>query len=423
MLYYSAEQHAGDAVRTSVVTTKKGRAQLSLGLKTIERDQKPEREPIVLADFEGKDYGDWEVEGEAFGASPAAGTLPGQQEVSGFKGKGLVNTYRGGNDQMQGKLTSPEFPIERRYISFLLGGGSSNDTAMRLIVDGQPVRSASAADNERMRAHNWRVDDLAGKKAHLEIVDAASGPWGHINIDQIEMRDTPMGDAIADVREQPDYGTMGLALVDGAGQLASGSLPAGDLPEALFDEEMLATEGPSERSLEQKLRGALGKTMKLGPGQEADVTFIVTWCLPNMITRGQKVGNQYANRFRSAFAVADFVTENLDRLIEETRLWHDTYYDSTLPYWLLDRLHSTVGNLATTTCQWWANGRFWAWEGCGCCHGTCGHVWNYEHAMARLFPRAGTDRARNAGLRARRRFRGSDGRDSFSRRRVGHLGR
>jgi uncharacterized protein (DUF608 family) len=43
-------------------------------------------------------------------------------------------------------------------------------------------------------------------------------------------------------------------------------------------------------------------------------------------------------------------------------------------------------NLATTTCQWWEDGRFWAWEGCGCCHGTCGHVWNYAHGLARLFP-------------------------------------
>ena len=84
--------------------------------------------------------------------------------------------------------------------------------------------------------------------------------------------------------------------------------------------------------------------------------------------------------------MAHYVGENLERLTRDTRLWHDTYYDSTLPYWLLDRLHSTVANLATETCQWWANGRFWAYEGCGCCHGTCGHVWNYEHAMARLFP-------------------------------------
>jgi len=57
-----------------------------------------------------------------------------------------------------------------------------------------------------------------------------------------------------------------------------------------------------------------------------------------------------------------------------------------LPNWLLDRLNSTTSTLATETCHWRANGRFWAWEGVGCCHGTCGHVWNYAHTLARLFP-------------------------------------
>ncbi len=79
--------------------------------------------------------------------------------------------------------------------------------------------------------------------------------------------------------------------------------------------------------------------------------------------------------------------DNYARLTNDTRQWCKTFYeDSTLPRWLLFRLHSTVCNLATGTCQWWGNGRFWAWEGVGCCAGTCTHVWNYEHAMARLFP-------------------------------------
>src|SRR5690606_36778190 len=38
------------------------------------------------------------------------------------------------------------------------------------------------------------------------------------------------------------------------------------------------------------------------------------------------------------------------------------------------------------TCQWWANDKFWAWEGVGSCVGTCTHVWNYEQALASLFP-------------------------------------
>ena len=68
----------------------------------------------MLADFEGDDYGDWTVEGEAFGKGPAKGTLPGQQAVSGFQGKGLVNTFLGG-DGPRGKLTSPVFKIERPF--------------------------------------------------------------------------------------------------------------------------------------------------------------------------------------------------------------------------------------------------------------------------------------------------------------------
>ena len=75
------------------------------------------------------------------------------------------------------------------------------------------------------------------------------------------------------------------------------------------------------------------------------------------------------------------------RLIGDTALFHKTYYkNTTLPYWLNQRLMMPTANLATETCQWWKNGRFWAWEGVGCCNGTCNHVWNYEHSMARLFP-------------------------------------
>ncbi|MBQ1278268.1 MAG: hypothetical protein IIY07_06455, partial [Thermoguttaceae bacterium] len=38
---------------------------------------------VLIADFNGSDYGAWRVEGEAFGTAPAPGTLPGQMDVSG----------------------------------------------------------------------------------------------------------------------------------------------------------------------------------------------------------------------------------------------------------------------------------------------------------------------------------------------------
>ena len=342
------------------------------------------RPPIVLADFEEKDYGDWAVEGEAFGTAPAEGTLRGQQKVSGFSGKGLVNTFLGG-DKPHGKLTSPVFKIERSFISFLVGGGNhKGKTCINLIVNEKIVHTAEGANKEKLQWHNWDVHSLAGQEARIEIVDQESGGWGHVNIDRIELRDTARSTRSGPLETQPDFGTMGLALLDsGEGVLTAASLADGAMPQDLFAPDGgLASSEVAEKSFGESLVGGVGKRLRLEPGKEANVTFLVVWHYANRPDRGQF----YATRFNNAVEVATYIAGNFERLAGETRLWHDTWYDSTLPHWLLDRLFSTVSTLASGTCQRWANGRFWAWEGVGCCHGTCTHVWNYEHAMARLFP-------------------------------------
>ncbi|MEI7953560.1 MAG: hypothetical protein WCJ66_00195, partial [Verrucomicrobiota bacterium] len=97
---------------------------------------------VLIQDFEGADYGGWKVEGKAFGAGPAKGGFPGQMEVTGFLGKGLVNTYLDG-DGPTGKLTSPEITIERDYITFLIGGGGhKGKTCMNLLIDGKVALTA-----------------------------------------------------------------------------------------------------------------------------------------------------------------------------------------------------------------------------------------------------------------------------------------
>ncbi len=153
---------------------------------------------ILIADFEGKDYGDWKATGDAFGRGPARGTLTSQMEVSGFQGKGLVNSYFKG-DGSTGTLTSPEFKIERKYINFLIGGGNHpGQTCINLLVDGKPALTATGPNKqpggtERLDPCSWDVTKLKGKMAKIQIVDKARGSWGHINIDQIAQSDTKKG--------------------------------------------------------------------------------------------------------------------------------------------------------------------------------------------------------------------------------------
>ncbi len=116
--------------------------------------------------------------------------------------------------------------------------------------------------------------------------------------------------------------------------------------------------------------------------------FAVAWHFPNLNPRHLPEGakRHYINRFKNAREIIAHVAKEQDRLATLTRKWVDTWNDSTLPQWLLDRTLLTANTLQTQNCLMFADGRFWAWEGIGCCPGTCGHVWQYSQGHARLFP-------------------------------------
>ena len=343
-------------------------------------EEEPERPGIVLHDFEDDVYGDWETSGEAFGTGPAHGTLPGQVEVTGFQGAGLVNTFLGGSDELQGTLVSPPFTIERKHVNFLIGGGGhANATCMNLIVGDEVARTATGHMREHLAWASWNVETLEDKEARIEIVDRSSAPWGHVNVDEIELSDVRRSGPSGPVNALADFGSMVLAMNE-----------TSDDPQDAV-EILIHLSGPRNKAFAmtaepypfpgRQSAALLANRSEIAPGAKRTVTFVLAWHFPNALR-----GHEYANRFRDATAVAQYVLDNEARLSGDTRMWRDTYYDSTLPYWLLDRLHSTVSYLATGTCQWWQNGRFWCYEGVVCCEGTCTHVWNYAHAHARLFP-------------------------------------
>ena len=152
------------------------------------------QDDLVIADFEGKDYGAWSTLGEAFGTGPAQGALPDQMHVDGYLGKGLVNSYHGG-DSTTGELVSPKFKVERNYIAFLIGGGMDLEkTCLQLVINGETVRVATGNNNqpggsESLQVGSWDVKEYLGKEAAIRIVDQATGGWGHINVDHIVQTD------------------------------------------------------------------------------------------------------------------------------------------------------------------------------------------------------------------------------------------
>jgi len=399
----SKSGEAQDLLRQNRIVRRREFAILECSALAVPQGQtKPPRPDILFDDFEREGYAPWTAEGTAFGNGPVenAKVVDYQGDLR-MHGQRAVNTHSAApardvlaRDAQTGTLTSPPFIIERDYIRFLIGGGGhAAKTCINLLVDGKVVLSATGANDNKMKPLTWSVRRWAGKTARIQAVDQEVGGWGNIGFDYIvfsDQPDTPPGP----LAEQPDFGTMGLALLGGSAksdfgqaELAEGAVPSGTFRSAAGKRvTKLAT-----KSFGETLIGSLSRRLKLKPGQVSEVTFALTWNFPNLKLPKLPSGRHYGTRFPSALAVVEYVAKNFDPLAAQTRLWHDTWYDSTLPYWFLDRTFLNTSILATSTCYRLANGRFWGWEGVGCCEGTCGHVWQYAQAVARLFPQLERD--------------------------------
>lgn len=98
----------------------------------------------------------------------------------------------------------------------------------------------------------------------------------------------------------------------------------------------------------------------------------------------------YAGRFKHINDVADYWRVNYESLREKTRLFTDTFYDTTLPDEVIEAVAANLTILKSPTVLRQTDGRLWCFEGCsdnrGCCAGSCTHVWNYAQAIPHLFP-------------------------------------
>lgn len=199
----------------------------------------------------------------------------------------------------------------------------------------------------------------------------------------------------------PDHGNMTLTLIKGDSLWANPRVRGDidyDLPEVKPSNSL-----KKERALGEKLTGVVGTTTLLKAGERKTFQFMISWYFPNVhrkesgfhdLKNRKNIRYGYHGRFDSSLAVANHLIKDQNGTLTLTKKWTNTWYDSSLPKWFLDRTMVNTSTLATTSCYLLDDitddpdneGRFYAQEGVYLGHGTCTHVFHYEQALGRVFP-------------------------------------
>ena len=288
---------------------------------------------------------------------------------------------------------------------------NSKDSGLPVIIFEFKVRNSGSSPLEASLLAT--VQNLVGWDGHTPIVGVEHFAYGS-NRNLLVRSGGMTAIDMSNPRLPGDFPFQGRLVLATLTQEAS-HLTQWDNPEVLWgdfaeDGKLACLEG-GEPSVEGRTwNGALAVPLKLAPAEEKTAVFLLAWHFPNRYVNWHQpaitftdtkskfwLGTMYANWFASALEVAQYVRDNFTRLRSETFLWRDTFYNSTLPYEVLDSVSSQASILRTPTCIWVQDGHLHGFEGCcgastshceesGCCPLNCTHVWNYEQSLSRLFP-------------------------------------
>ena len=147
-------------------------------------------EPIVIATFDHS-FEKWIKEGKAFGEGPV-------KETMGYYGEAHLSSLNELDEPSTGRLTSPEFRIERSYIHFLLGAreidfmNERGDMSIELLLNGEVVRSKKPEEFHAMFHSGWNVSKFKGKMVQIRIIDEDNRPFVYFDVDHIVQNDIPI---------------------------------------------------------------------------------------------------------------------------------------------------------------------------------------------------------------------------------------
>jgi uncharacterized protein (DUF608 family) len=236
-------------------------------------------------------------------------------------------------------------------------------------LENAVLRGSAARNDAPLLNRVFRGDGLVGVALEADVAEQLVG--------------------LPDLRERPDFGSLAiLCRAVNARADADGFpfRPAGEAPQDLADSH------PWSAAI-----ASVGCDVSLEPGESASAQVVIGWHFANLELQARTWDDRkpfrlarsrraYGARFRDAAHVVRHVAAQISDLAKPTASFRRTWYDSTLPQWLLEQTMTAANTLQTQTLVQFEGGRFWGWEGVGCCPGTCTHVWGYAQSAARLFP-------------------------------------
>ena len=150
--------------------------------------------------FETGDLTGWTATGTAFTAAVTSRTTWDWGCCFGQEGTYHAWGFLSGRDEATGTLTSSEFEVSGAgEISLLVGGGNDPDNLYAALVrasDGAVLARATGTGSEAYRRVVWDASAHLAERVRIEVVDRATGGWGHINVDDVRASATTRSGAL-----------------------------------------------------------------------------------------------------------------------------------------------------------------------------------------------------------------------------------
>ena len=143
----------------------------------------------------------------------------------------------------------------------------------------------------------------------------------------------------------------------------------------------------------EAFRGGICLKKTVPAGGKTPYKWAFTWNFPNMTAWGNDkviVGNWYSQFYTDAWDAAGKIVHRLPALEKESLAFTRKIVALDAPLTIKEAALSNLSVLKSQTVFRIPSGHLLGWEGVsdhsGSCYGTCTHVWNYENAVACLFP-------------------------------------